>query len=358
MPEGPRLRQALAELPSYRAGRPAAPGGHKLSSNENPYPPLPGVLEVVADAAAQLSRYPDFAASDLVAAIARHHDVPAEMVATGTGSVAVLGQLLDITVDPGDEVVFAWRSFEAYPIFATLKGARAVRVPLTASGRHDLTAMAAAIGPRTRLVLLCTPNNPTGPALHSDELDEFLARVPPDVLVVLDEAYCEFVRDTEAPDGLDYVRRNPSVVSLRTFSKAYGLAGLRVGYAIAAPAIADALRKAALPFGVNLLAQAAAVASLGLTGELLRRVDDLVVERARVLAGLRAEGFEVPDAQGNFVWLKLGALTGEFAEACESAGLSVRAFSDEGVRVTVGSPDANDLFLRTAGAWQPAHATA
>ena len=350
----PRLRALLDGVPAYVAGKPAptAPGltAYKASSNENPYPPLPGVLEAVAREAATLNRYPDMAAAVMTTAIAERFGVPRECLATGTGSVGLLAQLVQITCDPGDEVVLPWRSFEAYPITVRLADARAVPVPLTAGARHDLPAMAAAVTGRTRLVLLCSPNNPTGPALRRRELEEFLDAVPGDVLVVLDEAYREFVRDPEVPDGLAVREGRPNVVVLRTFSKAYGLAGLRVGYAVAHPQVAAALRKAATPFGVSGLAQAAVVASLRpeAEAELAARVEALVGERARVLAGLRAQGWAVPDADGNFVWLPLGADSARAAASFADGGLVVRPYGEDGVRVTVAEPAANDRLLELA----------
>src|SRR3954471_21142116 len=270
---GPRLRAVLAAIPRYVPGRPAAVNDErvtfKLSSNENPYPPLPSVLEAVARAAETLNRYPDMGSARLVEAIAARLAVPAECVVPGTGSVALLGHLVQSVCDEGDEVVYAWRSFEAYPIVTQVSGARPVPVPLALDARHDLEAMAGAVGPRTRLVLVCSPNNPTGPAVHAQELESFLERVPRDVLVVLDEAYVEFVRDEKVADGLDVWRRHPNVAVLRTFSKAYGLAGLRVGYTVAQEPLADAVRAAALPFGVSTIAQEAAIASLAAEAELL-----------------------------------------------------------------------------------------
>ena len=352
----PRLRTTLEQLPAYRPGRAAAAHegrpAYKLSSNENPYPPLPGVCEVVAAQAATLNRYPDMFATGLVAAIAARLGVPAEHVATGTGSVAVLQQLLQVTTEPGDEVVFAWRSFEAYPILVGVAGATPVPVPLAPDERHDLDAMAAAITERTRLVLVCTPNNPTGTAARREELERFLDRVPPGVLVAIDEAYREFVRDPAAPDGLELYRERPNVAVLRTFSKAYGLAGLRVGYAVAAAPVAEALRKTALPFGVSGVAQAAAVASLAAEPELMARVETLVGERSRLLGQLRTRGWTVPDSEANFLWLRLGERTEDFAAACEETGVVVRAFPGEGVRVSVGEPEANELVLRVAGSFR------
>jgi len=349
---GPRLRAALDGIPSYVPGRPAAAAGgrpmYKISSNENPYPPLPSVLDVINDAGQRANRYPDMFATRLVAAIAEHFSAPVDHIATGTGSVGVCQQIVQSTAGPGDEVVHAWRSFEAYPIIVQISGATSVRVPLAEGERHDLPAMAAAITDRTRLVFVCNPNNPTGTAVLRDELDRFLAAVPPDVLVVLDEAYREFVRDADVPDGLQLYRDWPNLCVLRTFSKAYGLAGLRVGFGVAHPAVAEALRKTAVPFGVNSIAQEAAVASLRAESELFERVDALVKERERLWETLRGQGWPVPPTEANFVWLRLGDRTTEFAASCDVAGVAVRPFAGEGVRVTVGEPAANDLFLEVA----------
>jgi histidinol-phosphate aminotransferase len=351
-----RLRTTLAGVPAYTPGRPAEPveglTAYKISSNENPYPPLPSVLDAVADAAATLNRYPDMGVTELTGALADRLGVPAEHLATGTGSVAVLAQLLAITCEPGDEVVYAWRSFEAYPIVVALSGATSVQVPLDEGFRHDLDAMAAAITDRTRLVLVCTPNNPTGPAVREDELRAFLARVPSDVLVVIDEAYLEFTTGDTVPDALALYREHPNVCVLRTFSKAYGLAGLRVGYAVAHEEVATALRKAATPFGVTDLAQRAAIASLAAYDELEVRVKELVAERERVVAALREQGWEVPAAQGNFVWLPLGEDAVPFARSCQEHGLTVRPFAGDGVRCTVAEPEASERLLEVAGRWR------
>ncbi len=342
-------------MPGYVPGGRPLPSGpesaHKISANENPYPPLPGVLAVAVEAAASMNRYPDLRAARLVAAIARRLEVPPDHVVPGTGSVGVLAQVVQAVAGDGDEVVHAWRSFEAFPICVGVCGATGVRVPLDGDARHDLVAMARAVTSRTRLVLVCSPNNPTGPTVHSDELRSFLDDVPRDVLVVIDEAYREFVRDPEAPDGVEVYRERPNVVVLRTFSKAYGLAGLRVGYAVAHEPVAEALRKTAIPFGVSTIAQEAALASLDAQVALDNRVTTLVAERERVVAGLYAAGYEVPDAQGNFVWLPLGVRTADFVAACTSAGLAVRAFAGEGARCTIAEPEANDTLLRTCFAF-------
>jgi histidinol-phosphate aminotransferase len=348
-----RLRRQLDTVPSYQPGRPARPRlgvtGYKLSSNENPYPPLPSVLRAVQDAAASINRYPDMMVADLRQALAGTLDVPAEHIATGPGSSGVLGQIIQATCDPADEVVFAWRSFEAYPIITGLAGARSVQVPLDSDGRHRLDAMAAAITQRTRVVLICTPNNPTGPAIAHGELADFLDRVPRNVLVVIDEAYHEFVTDPAAADALALYRVRPHVALLRTFSKAHGLAGLRVGYAVAHEPVASALRKTAVPFGVNSLAQVAALASLAARQELQDRVAALVSERTRVTSMLRAQGWPIPDSQANFIWLPLGQDSPAFSAEAQHAGLAVRQFGDEGIRVTIGETQANDALIRVAG---------
>ena len=347
-----RLRPVLADLPVYRAGKPPPAGadlyGYKLSSNENPFPPLPGVVEAVAAAAGSQNRYPPPSAVDLEAALAARFGVPSSRVVAGAGSVGVLQQLVAATAGEGDEVVFAWRSFEAYPIVVRVGGATAVPVPLTPDGRHDLPAMAAAVTERTRMVLLCTPNNPTGPVLRHDEVVAFLDTVPDDVLVVIDEAYVEFVRTPGAVDGPRLQRRRPNVALLRTFSKAYGLAGLRVGFAVAPEPVAAALRQVTVPFAVTALAQTAALASLGAERELLQRVDSLVAERTRVVDELTAQGWELPEAGGNFVWLPTGADTAWFVEQCDGANVTVRPFDGEGVRVTIGEDFGNERILEIA----------
>jgi histidinol-phosphate aminotransferase len=249
-------------------------------------------------------------------------------------------------------VVYPWRSFEAYPIITQMVGAQSVQVPLTPDEHQNLDAVAAAVTDRTRLVILCNPNNPTGTAIRRPELEAFLDRVPDDVLVLIDEAYREFVRDPEVPDGLEIYRDRPNVALLRTFSKAYGLAGLRVGYAIAHEPVATALRKLAVPFGVSQLAQDAAIASLAAEAELFERVEHITKERGRVLDALRDQGWPVPASEGNFVWLRLGERTSEFAEKAQAAGVMVRPFPGEGVRVSIGEVDGNDLFLGVAATFR------
>jgi histidinol-phosphate aminotransferase len=347
----PAPRDVVANVPAYVAGKPPRAREiptYKLSSNENPYPPLPGVLEAAAAAAASMNRYPDMASAGLHAALGARLAVDAERIALGTGSVAVLYHLLQAYCERGDEVVYAWRSFEAYPIAVQVTGATSVRVPVTAEGRHDLQAMAAAITDRTKVVIVCTPNNPTGPALTQTELAAFVDSVPPRVLVVVDEAYREFVRMDDPVDALSLARAHDNVVVMRTFAKAYGLAGLRVGYAVAHPTVTAAVRACALPFGVSAIAQAAAVASLDCEAELMERVGALVAERDRVTGRLREQGWNLPEPQGNFLWFALGDRTAEFAAAADEAGIVVRPFAGEGARVTVGEKAANDILISVA----------
>jgi histidinol-phosphate aminotransferase len=324
---------------------PVGAAAFKLSSNENPFPPLPSVVAAIVDAAMDVNRYPDMYATELTQAVANRLGVAPESIVMGNGSVAVLAHVLAAVVDAGDEVVYPWRSFEAYPIAVAVAGGMSVPVPVTDDGRLDLPAMAAAVTSRTRAVLVCTPNNPTGPAVRADELAAFLDAVPRDVLVVLDEAYVEFVRDPLAADGLATFAAHPNVVVLRTFSKAYGLAGLRVGFAVARPRLASGIRAVSTPFGVSHVAQLAALASLAATGELRERVEAIVDERTRMLAGLRAQGWSVPDSQANFVWLPLGDRAAAFAAAAARAGVVVRPFAGDGVRVSVGEREATDVLL-------------
>ena len=354
--EQPRLRPDLASLPAYKAGQGPALRedlvAYKLSSNENPHPPLPSVLEAIAAAAATSHRYPDPAATPLVQAIASRFDVPVEHIAVGTGSVAVCGHLVASTTGPGDEVLYAWRSFEAYPIWTQISGATSVQVPLTGSEEHDLEAMTAALTDRTRLVFVCSPNNPTGTVVRHAALERFLDAVPEHVLVVVDEAYREFNRDPDAADGLRLYRERSNVAVLRTFSKAYGRAALRVGFVIAPESVADMARRTSTPFGVSTIAQAAAVASLAAEEELLARVDAIVAERDRVRAALLAQGWTVVPSQANFLWLRLGDDTAAFAAAMEAAALTVRPFAGEGVRITIAEREADDRLIETAAAFR------
>jgi histidinol-phosphate aminotransferase len=353
----PRLtRPDLDALPSYVPGRNPAdlarelgmPEAIKLASNEVPYGPLPGVVDAVAEAAASAHRYPDMAVLALRDALADRLGVAADRIATGCGSVALAEHLVRATCLPGDELVYAWRSFEAYPIIAATSGATSVRVPNAPHHGHDLPAMAAAVTDRTRLLLVCNPNNPTGTSVRRADIDRLLDAVPDHVLVALDEAYREFVTDPEVPDGLAVYGDRPNVVVLRTLSKAWGLAGLRIGYLVAQPDIAATVRKVVTPFSASSAAQAAALAALKQDDEVRRRCALVIAERDRVGEALRKHLPEVPDSQANFVWLPLGDRAVEFAKACEARGVIVRPFAGDGVRVTIGTPAENDAFLAAA----------
>lgn len=340
-------RADLAALPSYVPGR-SVPGAIKLASNEVPYGPLPGVVEAVTEAAAGMHRYPDMGVAALREKLADRLGVGVDRVATGCGSVALAEHVMRSACLPGDEVVYAWRSFEAYPIIAATTGATSVRVPNTATHAHDLPAMAAAVTSRTKLVIVCTPNNPTGTPCRRDELTSFLDAVGENVLVVLDEAYREFVTDPDVPDGLTTFGDRPNIAVLRTLSKAWGLAGMRAGYLVAQPEVAEAVRKVVTPFSTSAPAQAAALAALDQEPEMRRRAALIVAERTRVRDALLALGQDVPETQANFVWLPLGDGAVPFAQACEASGVIVRPFAGDGVRVTIGTPEENDTFLNAA----------
>lgn len=349
----PKLRDALAGLAAHRAAPVAvAPSGAPilLANNESPLEPLPSVAAVIAEAAARVNRYPDAGCAELAADIAGWLGVDAERVVPGCGSVGVLQMLFEAVGEPGGDAVYAWRSFDAYPALARLAGLRPVTVPL-AGDHHDLTAMAAALTPATRVVIVCNPNNPTGTAVRSGELLDFLDRVPRDCLVVLDEAYREYVRDPGVPDGLELARERPNVVVVRTFSKAFGLAGLRIGYLVAHPGLAGEVRKTRLPYSVSHLAQVAARASLRASGELMDRVERTVKERERVLAALADLNLPVAPSEANFVWLPLRDRAADLAAACAAAGVNVRAYPGDGVRVTIGLPEDNDAFLGAVSHW-------
>lgn len=347
-----RIRPDLESIPAYTPGR-SHPDAVKLASNESTFGPLPSVAKAIAEAAELVNRYPDNSSGELRAALADFHGVDVANVAVGCGSVALCQELVQITcASPEDEVLFAWRSFEAYPIVTQVGNATAVQVPLNADYAHDLDAMAAAVTERTRLIFVCNPNNPTGTAYGRADLIRFLDAIPEHVLVVLDEAYFEYLRlpADDAPDGVELGRGRPNVVVLRTFSKAYGLAGLRVGYAVGDPELITALLKVHIPFSVNRLAQAAAIACLQARHELLDRTDHVVSERERMRTALVAAGYRVPPTQANFVWLPLGAQSADFGAASAEAGVMVRPYGTDGVRVTAGDPHENDRFLRFATA--------
>ncbi len=342
-----RLRPEIVSLPAYTQGRAASPEAFKLSSNENPFPPHPAVLSAIRDL--DINRYPDATALVVRERLAERHGVTPTEIIVGAGSVALLAQLISAAATVGDEVIYAWRSFEAYPGLVTVAGATSVRVPLTDDFRHDLPAMAAAVTDRTRAVIVCTPNNPTGTIVTAEEFAAFMAAVPSDLLVILDEAYAEFIDDATAVDGARLVRRYPNLVILRTFSKAYGLAGLRVGYAIGPVAVLDAARSTAIPLSVTEASQRAVLAAMQVEGELLDRVRALAARRDEVQAALRAQGWPLPVSQGNFVWLPTGPATAAAGEAFAAAGIVARVFPPEGIRISIGEAESVASLLRVAG---------
>jgi histidinol-phosphate aminotransferase len=321
-----------------------------LARNETPFRPLASVVSAITRAAADVNRYPDPACGALLAELAQHSGVSPDCIAVGAGSVTFIQALFAATAEPGAVVVYAWRSFELYSLLADLVGFRSVRVPL-AAGKHDLDAMAAAVDERTRLAMICNPNNPTGTAVSVDDLVRFLDSIPQTCLVVLDEAYCEYARHPGL--GVRLFRSWPNLIVTRTFSKAYGLAGLRVGYMFAHPYFTSRIQRMILPFSVSHVAQAAAVASLRAEAELLSRVRCTVAERHRVRAALLALGFEVPPSEANFIWLPLGMRTPAFANTCALAGVNVQPYPDEGVRVTIGTVQDNNAFLAAAERHRP-----
>jgi histidinol-phosphate aminotransferase len=344
-------RPDLAALPAYVPGR-TVPGAIKLASNEVPFGPLPGVVEAITEAARNTHRYPDMGVLALRDKLAAKYGVDPGRIVTGCGSVALAEHLARATcLDIHDEILFSWRSFEAYPIITAAAGVRAVKVANRADHGHDLPAMAAAITDRTRLVFVCNPNNPTGTAVYRRELDEFLDAVPASTLVVLDEAYREFVTDPAVPDGIDTYADRPNVVVLRTLSKAWGLAGLRIGFLVAQPEVADAIRKVLTPFSTNSVAQAAALAALDQDAEMSRRAEIVVRERERLLTAVGKFLPEVPDSQANFIWLPLGDDSAAYSAVCQEHRVIVRPFQGDGVRVTVGTPEENEVLLAATEAY-------
>lgn len=351
----PRIRPEIAALAPYRQGKQAGPDAFKLSSNENPFEPLPSVLEALTRTT-PINRYPDATATRLRERLAARYGVDLDQVHVASGSVAILYQLVQAAASVGDEVIYAWRSFEAYPGLPLVAGATGIPVPLKdasdaeSSGRHDLDAMADAVTDRTRAILLCTPNNPTGPIITVAEFEAFVARVPDDVLIILDEAYAEFVTAEDAVDGLGarVFEQHPNVVVLRTFSKAYGLAGLRIGYAIGHAKVLDAARATGIPLSVTSAAETAAIASLDAEVELMQRVAVIAERRTTLVSGLRAQGWAVPDSQANFVWLPTGERTDEIAAAFVAADIIVRPFSGDGIRISVGEESSIGRVLHVA----------
>ncbi|MEV7086865.1 aminotransferase class I/II-fold pyridoxal phosphate-dependent enzyme [Streptomyces sp. NPDC093085] len=339
----------LDKFAAYRSdgATPDAPDILDLSNNELMLPPLPAVAESLHRSGLRVNLYPDPAARFLKANLARHFGAePAETV-VGPGSGGVLQQLLLVLAGRGDEVLYAWPGFDAYPLLVAVTGATGVPVPLTATGEHDLPELLGRVTSRTRAVILCSPHNPTGRRIPRDTLREFLAALPPRVAAIVDQAYMEFDEE-EDPHDLGLIREYPNVVLLRTFSKAYGLAGLRVGYAFASAEIALRARKTVIPFSVTHSGEQAAVTSLAQGEELARRLAHVRRLRADLHADLGAQGLTPIPSSANFVWLPLGGESDRFAEAALRAGVLVRSYSGDGVRISVGTEEAHRRVLIAA----------
>jgi histidinol-phosphate aminotransferase len=353
-----RFAHKLAQIPGYVAGAPAgkAPesisdeGIAQLASNESPWGPHPAVAEAISRAAAHSNRYPDPSAALLRRRIAERYEVEPAGVALANGSCEILLAAAMALCEPGAELVYAWPSFSIYPYLAPLSGAREIRVPLGAGYVHDLDAILAEITAATQLVVVCNPNNPTSTHLPAQRIAEFCARVPDHVTVLVDEAYVEFQLDDDPDATLDLRAQFPNLVLLRTFSKVYGLAGLRVGYALCSPKFRAAVDAVRQPFSVNALAQAAAAEAIRHQDDVANRVERNIVERVLVEEGVRELGLETPDSQANFSWISLAdrdepAVVAALAES----GILVRPGTPLGgpghIRVSYGTPEQNQRFL-------------
>ena len=345
--------ERLRRIPSYPVAQTYSFSGElaKLASNETPFAPHPAVLRAIEQAVRTLNRYPDPEKAGLRAALADRLGLAAGKVAVGNGSCELLFAAADALLEPGAEVVYAWPSFSIYPQLAAQSGARAIEVPLDVEHRHDLDAMAREVTVATRLVLVCNPNNPTATALPLDAIDAFVGSLPRHVAVILDEAYVEFSTLQDPDESLDLLKRHSNLILLRTFSKVYGLAGLRIGYAVGSEDFRVAVDRVRQPFSVSTLAQAAAVEALKHVDEVERRVERTVIERVHVDVEIEDRGLEVADSEANFAWVALGdreedAIVGGLAER----GVIVRGGRALGAaghfRVTYGTREENDRFLR------------
>jgi histidinol-phosphate aminotransferase len=354
--------ERIRRIPVYPAADGyALPGDVALlASNESPYPPIPAVVDAVAAALGGLNRYPDPTNSALRAALSDRTGVPAHRIAIGNGSCDILLAAGEALLEPGAEIVYAWPSFSVYPHLAAASGARAITVPVDAEHRHDLDAMLAEITAATRLVVVCNPNNPTSTALPLDAIEAFVRAVPRHVAVILDEAYCEFNLLQDPDDSIELLARHPNLVLLRTFSKVYGLCGLRVGYALCGSEdFRTAVDQVRQPFYCNAAAQAAAIEALKHQDEVTRRVERNLAERMELVDGLTRLGVDVADSQANFIWLALPESVDEreTIAALAERGVLVRsgtALGREGaLRVTVGTEAENVKFLDQLGSLLP-----
>jgi len=332
-----KFSSKLEAIPGYTAGVPAgkAPeaiadsGIAQLASNESPWGPHPAVVEAIARAAAASHRYPDPGATLLRRRLAERFDVDSAQIAVANGSCEILLAAAVALCEPGAEIVYAWPSFSIYPYLAPLSGAREVRVPLDGDDAHDLDAMVAEVTAATQLLVVCNPNNPTGTHVPAERIGELMDRVPDHATVIVDEAYVEFQLDDDPDATLDLRRDHPNLVLLRTFSKCYGLAGLRVGYALCNPSFRAAVDAVRQPFSVNSVAQAAAAEAILHQDDVARRVERTIFERVFVSEGVRELGLQTPDSHANFSWVDLGD---------HDEPRLVAALAEEGVVVRAGTP--------------------
>lgn len=349
VPEGqegtplPSVTPSIEEIPVYSKAKGLGDVTWVASSNESPVAPAPGVVEAISRAAAEVNRYPSMFGDELTEALASRYKLTTDHIAVGAGSLSLLQQALSAFTGAGSEVVYAWRSYEAYPIAIRVAEAEPVPVSLNADFEHDLSAMRDAITERTRAVIICNPNNPTGTVLPFEEITAFLDSVPGHILVILDEAYREF-HQTDG-DGFDLIGGYPNVMTMRTFSKAYGLAGIRAGYVAADPRLVAGLRKAQPPFGLSRLAQAAALAALEDSSHMEHIISTITTDRDALITALRERGLHIPDSSSNFVWIPTQLHAESLVAACLRQGVAVRAFSGEGVRITAGEEDASKAAI-------------
>jgi len=349
---GIEFNDRVARIPVYPAAKTWEHEGElvELASNEAPWGPLPAVAGVLQGQIERLNRYPDPGKTLMRQRIADRCELPAARVAVGNGSCELLMTAADVLLEPGAELIYAWPSFSIYPHIAAQSGARAIEVPLDGEQRHDLDAMAAEVTAATRLVLICNPNNPTGTALPVEAIDSFMADLPRHVAVILDEAYVEFNTLQDPGDSLDLIKRHPNLIVLRTFSKVYGLCGLRAGYALGSEAFRLAVDRVRQPFSVNALAQAAAAEAIRHQDEVTRRVEATIVERAWLEVELEQRGLTTTDSQANFVWVGLGEREETpIVDGLAQRGVIIRAgtaLGDEGhLRVTLGTRSQNERFI-------------
>jgi histidinol-phosphate aminotransferase len=349
---GLEFNARVKAIPVYPAASTYAFDGElvKLASNETPFSPHPQVLEAVEAQLRTLNRYPDPEKSILRRRLSDRTGIPSGRIAIGNGSCELLLAGAEAMLEPGAEVVYAWPSFSIYPHLAAMTGARAVTVPLNDAGEHDLDAMAEEVTAATRMVIVCNPNNPTATGLPPAAIDEFVNAVPRDVAVILDEAYVEFSALQDPDESLALLGRHPNLIVLRTFSKVYGLCGLRVGYALGSEEFRLAVDRVRQPFSVNALAQAAATEALNHQDEVERRVEQTAIERMHVETELEERGFETTDSQANFSWVSLGERDeDEIVDGLARLGVIVRAGRALGrggwMRVTYGTRHENDRFL-------------